>query len=775
MVEFVEEELELKLDAEETLLVPVEEGEGEVVVGEESTEETSSEEEKEKVEEVDKVVSMFVYSFTSYSTGRSAELISCSLSPVPLPAMAKSHSTLGWKVLTLALSAALAYSLLYRPSPSILHPALPLEVEEPPQQLLYVPLNESTVETIHFPTPIPLGTPLDLPAYALLATTVAALAALLPLVRRGYRKSAGKEDVDFDDDEGRRTRAVSPLAELNGEGLLEARRLLPIGVAAYDSRQVSRAVSTFSTILTLACGSPDKAIAAEWLGRTLFRLARGDGNNSNLLSRSIAAFERSIRLDPSAASPRASLGRAKYLSGDYKGAVAALRAALKRDGTLPFAHEWLAKSLAKVVPRPPTAAEQIEQHLLRAIELSPRSKVACRSHAFLGEWLHLTPPPSSSSFPSSPASSRLRLSRLALSKSHLLSALSLRFSYPAVHLRLAFLSNEALDPTTAAAHYRAACESRHDGYRDESLEVSNEAGGGRTPWCGWVFVTRFGSGERREVLRLARKEYPHDDLFNLLFAVEEDAASPSSSSSSSSSASTKPALLPPLLAHLQRRTTRYSPTDDLLPHGLLAVALLASASASASPSHSLTTAEEAWNVFWSAAQGSDKARGREEERDVAWVTMAWYEGLRRREEQEQGGDVEMTETEMADTEVEDEGASSSGETELLRSTLVKKETARKGTKGKVVKKETVVAPATKTPTPARRTTRATSAAVEEQGEEQKKAEREKTVEPKEKKGSVRRRGKAEAARVVEVREEGEEGEKTPLRRSPRKVIKREEE
>jgi tetratricopeptide (TPR) repeat protein len=562
-------------------------------------------------------------------------------------------------------------------------------------------------------------------------TTLAALAALLPLVRRGYRKSVEEEEGD---DAGRRSRAASPLAELNGDELLEARRLLPLGVAVYDSRQLSLAVSTFSSILSLACGSSDKAIASEWLGRALYRLARSDGNDLTRLGQAISAFERAIRLDPSAATPRANLGRAKYRSGDYKGAVVAFRAALKRDDSLPFAHEFLAKSLWKVLPRPPNAAQQIEQHLLRAIELSPTSKTAYRSHAFLGEFLHLSPPSSSSSS----SLSRNRPSRLSLARQHLLSALSLRSDYPSAHARLAYIANESLDPLTAATHYRALCTSRHTGFRDDDLEASEAASSGTAPWFGWVFVTQPGGEERREVLRLARKEYPNEDLFALLDAVEH--------------ADSSPTALEGLLSTFRARAERYKVEEDLPAHGLYAVALLASSSTSVSA----LEAEKQWNTFAVEVQRCKKEQQvvegvkgrRDEERELAWIAMGWYEGLRRREERE------------------GEGQSSSGETEMQRPLKVMKEKkvgrVKKEKVGVASSPAKVIIATTPTPTPTKtvaRRTRATSAALEEQ---------EKVEEKK-----VEKKGRGGAARVVEVRQE--EGEKTPLRRSPRKVVKREEE
>ncbi|GAA5864897.1 hypothetical protein JCM8547_009264 [Rhodosporidiobolus lusitaniae] len=675
------------LDLDEAELVEKDEGEME----EEAEEETSGDEEPVTATEIE---------------GIEEKPSEEENSTLPTP----SHpTTLGWKVLTFALSAALLYSLIRQP----VLPE-PVIVEEPTRSLRYVPVNESSIETSQFATPIPLASSLDLPAFALVLTAVAALAALLPIMRP--RSSQNEADHG-----GRRSRATSPLVELNGEDLLEARRLFPIGLSQYSSSQLSAAASTFTSILSLACGPHDKSLASEWLGRTLYRLSRLDiGGDPSFLPRSIAAFERSIRLDPSRASPRASLGRAKYRQGDYKAAVSSLRAALKRDDSLAFAHEYLAKSLSRVSPRPLIASKLVEQHLLRAIDLFPLASSS--AHAFLGEYLALHSPRHAQT----------------TAKTHLLAALSLYASYPAVHARLALLASEALDASSTAQHWAAVCATRYSGgaKRDKDLGEAEKACEGVAPWVGWVFATPPGTEERRRVLEKARGEYPHEDLVEALLAIET-ASNPSTDKSSSSST---PPTVETLISTLEARTTRYPLPQDLLSHGLHSLLLLASSSpfTDSGKAHA-EEAREKYGAFMRAFQEGEGGGGGGGgmEKEVGWVARAVWEVETGREEA-----VEREEAERKKGEKVMKG---------------------KGTAREV--RET-------TPTPRRRT-RATSAALDEKEEE---AEEDVTV--KGEKG--KKRGRTTAVQKAGVDSgSSTEGEKVlekvvVLRRSPRKAVKKEE-
>ncbi|BGP17614.1 hypothetical protein JCM10213_001265 [Rhodosporidiobolus nylandii] len=551
----------------------------------------------------------------------------------PLPSIPSSTpSLLRWKLLSLTLSLALVYTLI---RPPFLDPApIAVEVEEPTRSLRFIPVNETLIETSHFATPLPVGSALGVPAYALLLTAVVALAASVPLVRRSLAASGATSEEDE-----RRRRASSPLAELNGSDLLEARRLLPLGIAAYHSRSLTAAIETFSSILALACGPADKALASEWLGRAHYRLARADANRTSM-EKAVAAFERSVRLDGSRAAPRASLGRAKYRLGDFAGAVAALRAAVKRDDTLAFAHEWLAKSLAAAAsPRvTPAQAKQVEAHLLRAMALSPSTNA--EAAAFLGEFLHTTP--------------CLAGRRTADAKKHLLAAVALRADYPAAHARLAFIANEQLDPVAAAAHYAAVCDTRASGLRDECLAMSEEATRGAVPWKGWVFVTPPASKERRSVLERAVREEKEDELLGALLCIER-AAAPATpparrarSASPSAEDDAASAALGELHATLTRRALRYTPAEDPLAHGLLALVSLAL------PASAVEHAQHAYEAFWAhvsarpalpaEASEEQKRQRRAQDREFAFVAMAFYELRRRREERDGNKDVDVEET-----------------------------------------------------------------------------------------------------------------------------------
>lgn len=392
-------------------------------------------------------------------------------------------------------------------------------------------------------------------------------------------------------------RATSPLLELNGAGILEARRLLPIGIEQYSSCRLSEAVATFSSVVPLPCVPEDKATACEWLGRALYRLARADGNDRDKLVKAVAAFDRAIRIDGGRATPRASLGRAKFRLGDFSGATRALRAAIKRDDTLAFAHEYLAKATMRLDPRPADAAALIEQHLVRAVELDPLG--AYTALACLGEFLHLCGGPT----------------RLADARDALERAVALRPDLPAAHARLAFIANERLDSRAAATHYAAVIATRYTGLRDpDALSASERACDGSGPFLGWTFVTPRGSPERKAVLARAVPEHPHDDLLVLLHAIE--ASHPDASP-----------LLPEREAILARRAQALSPAEDLAAHGLWALALLALGRDA--------DAQRVHEVFWAevVAARSRGVRGVEGERKVAFLAMAFYEVKRAKEDE----------------------------------------------------------------------------------------------------------------------------------------------
>ncbi|BGP09306.1 hypothetical protein JCM10049v2_005170 [Rhodotorula toruloides] len=508
-------------------------------------------------------------------------------------------STLGWKLLSLSLAAALAYT--QRQLRADHH--LPAQVDiEPTRVVHYVPYND-TASVSHFATPIPIGSTLSVPIYALLLPAIfAGTAVALSLTRRGpalppshLRCSSAAARFD-------RSRETSPLLELNGDDALEGRRLLAIGVQQYATSRLSQAVETFSTVLQLACATSDKALAAEWLGRSLYRLARADGNHQEKLQQAAQAFERSIRLDVGRASPRASLGRVKYRLRDYEGAVAALRAAVKRDDELAFAHEWLAQALVECRPSQP---ELVEQHLRKAIKLDPSSYTAL---AFLGDYLH-----SSGS------------GRTAEAKDLLTRAVSLRNDYPAAHARLAFIANEQLEPARAAHHYELAISSRYTGLRDpDVMRACEEAVDGPGAYLAWCFVTPPRSPARLQVLRRAVEEHPNDEFLALLLAIHLAPAPPAEPS---------PALLD-REATLARRASRYTVTEDLVAHGVWALALTAVGRDE--------EAEAVYGTFWREVVrrrtvalrekgGKTITAEGEEGRTLAFLAMAFFE-LKRREE-----------------------------------------------------------------------------------------------------------------------------------------------
>ncbi|GAA6049344.1 hypothetical protein JCM3770_007299 [Rhodotorula araucariae] len=499
-----------------------------------------------------------------------------------------------WKVISFALAAALACSLRQQ---ALLSAAVNLQ-PEPTRALYYVPLNE-TARVSQFATPIPVGSALPLPVYALFFTLVAGISASVPLLRRRRARfasrpscSAHARSLPAASTPLTRTRALSPLLELNGDALLEARALLSLGIEQYTAGLLSAASATFGAVVALPCAPADKALASEWRGRALYRLARADGDDRARLDDAAGAFDRAIRLDSGRATPRASLGRVEYRRGEFQGAVTALRAALKRDDELAFAHEYLAKALARLDPSPADAAQLIEAHLVRAVELDPQAYTAL---AFLGEFLHISG----------------GASRLATARGYLERAVALRADYPAAHARLAFIANEALDAPCAARHYAAVVRTRHTGLRDPgALSASERACDGTAPFLSWAFVTPRRSPARCAVLTHAAQEHPHDDLVALLLAIE--ASSPAYGQQPGAGAS---AALVEREAALARRCERFTPSEDPLAHGLWALALGALGHAEA--------AESVYARFWEAVAA--RPRTGNDDRAIAFLAMAFYE------------------------------------------------------------------------------------------------------------------------------------------------------
>ncbi|GAA5862257.1 hypothetical protein JCM1840_001696 [Sporobolomyces johnsonii] len=505
-------------------------------------------------------------------------------------APSRAPSSRRWMALSFLLACGLAYSL--HRQYQLTHPVKPT-----PSTPRFVPFDNTTAVVSHFATPLPVGRSFALPIYALAVTFLAGVPISFRLLRRSFgSRMSGTRSRSFSSSSSASKRSTSPLLELNGAALLEARDLLPIGIAHYTSNRLRDAISTFSSILPLACAPADKAAASEWLGRSLYRLARQEGHDQPKFAEAAKAFERSIRMDQTRATPRASLGRAKYRLGDYDGAVTALRGALKRDNQLFWAHEWLGKSLFRL----DSSSAQVEEHLRSAIGLNASSYTTL---AFLGELLH----------------SR---GRTAEARTHLEAAVSLRIDYPAAHARLAFIANEQVDPARAASHLRMVLSTRDQGLKNDCMPVSEEATRGTTPFLSLYFVTPADDHEtRRAVLREALSQYPHDDLLSLLLAIERaPAAVTSRSSPKKRPASPEQAALAAREEALQRRAERYG-DEDLEAQGLWALALLARGKA--------TAAEEVYGKFWKAIgelRAEERKAGEgDKARKMAFLIMAFWE------------------------------------------------------------------------------------------------------------------------------------------------------
>lgn len=394
-------------------------------------------------------------------------------------------------------------------------------------------------------------------------------------------------------EEEERTRAVSPLLDLNGDDLLKARQLVELGTKQFDSRGYLDSISTFERVLPLACPVGDKALASEYLGKNHFHLARHSSNDRTHLGESKKAFERSIRLDKTRAIPRLGLGITNYWLEDYDGAVKALETAIKRDETCSLAYEYLSKSLYR--KEGSTLSSLIRLHLERAIQLDSDSYSTL---SFYGEILHLA------------GGGR---NNTLLAKRHLERSLELRIDQPQVHARLAFIANEFLDPLLAANHFHSVLKYRLTGRKDDSSPGSLEAIQGVTPYLSLHFILSPSlPSERIAVLRDALKSYPHDELVLLLLSIQ-------TSSSSSGDLETHS-------IRLENRSIRY-PQDSFV-KGLWALSLLAIGKQE--------EAEKVYQEFWKGV-GGQKGEGegeREDKRRVAWLVMGFYEikGLKQQQQ-----------------------------------------------------------------------------------------------------------------------------------------------
>ena len=109
----------------------------------------------------------------------------------------------------------------------------------------------------------------------------------------------------------KRQRFASPLLELDATSVFLARDLITQGIKYYLERNLYQAGLKFEEASKSTGASPvDKAIASEWLGRTLYRQARrmvgAESEARTMMGLAARAFERSVRLDSTRATARAS-------------------------------------------------------------------------------------------------------------------------------------------------------------------------------------------------------------------------------------------------------------------------------------------------------------------------------------------------------------------------------------------------------------------------------------------------------------------------------------
>lgn len=401
-----------------------------------------------------------------------------------------------------------------------------------------------------------------------------------------------------------RSHSPSPLLELNPSSITEARTLLPLAISAYHSSNLSLALTHFTTISNLACAPSDKATAPEWLGRAQYRLARMTGERERM-EEACRAFERTLRMDGTSASARASLGRVKWRLGEGWEAIKQLRAAVKRDEELGFAHEYLGKAYASLCKTDDSTSQDwilAEQHLRRAVTLNQATSYSAL--AFLGEQLHIR-------------------GRTIEACQLLEQAVKMRIDYPAAHARLAFVATEQMDQSRAAECWKMVVASREAGFADGDLLPSTRlATQGSTPFLSLYFALSSAEPkERLDVLDRARKLYPSNTLLTILHSITQR-------QTHSTSISTSLESLRQLEGMLSRRVSWFGDGSvgaeggDVEGKGLWALCLLGL--------NKGKQAEKVYEEFW-AEMRERKGAEAGEERELAFLVMAFYDskGMKR--------------------------------------------------------------------------------------------------------------------------------------------------
>lgn len=403
-------------------------------------------------------------------------------------------------------------------------------------------------------------------------TPILVLLAALILYQRLY---SDEEDEPI---KRSRSRSPSPLFELNPSSIEEARSLLPAAIANYHSNRLIAAIDAFTVVSNLACAPADKASACEWLGRAQYRLARITGERQGM-EYAVKSFERAVRMDGSSATARASLGRAKFRLGEVEGGVKILLGAVKKDGQIAYAHEYLGKAYAQLDMRWTLA----EKHLRLAISLDSTSYSAL---AFLGEQLHIR-------------------GRTMEARTLLEQAVVLRVDYPAAHARLGFIATEQMDSARAVKHLELVKSTRDTGFIDDDLlPPTTTSLLGPTPFLSLFFaIPSSDPSARLAILDRATKLYPSHTLLSILNAI-------SRRRSHASPVRTCLDTLGKLESVLAKRVERFGPSD-LDGRGLWALCLLGMNRAK--------QARAVYSEFWTGMRKGAQA----EERELAFLVMAF--------------------------------------------------------------------------------------------------------------------------------------------------------
>ncbi|SCV70377.1 BQ2448_1771 [Microbotryum intermedium] len=240
-------------------------------------------------------------------------------------------------------------------------------------------------------------------------------------------------------------------------------------IEAYTRGHLEKARQLFERVATGE--SEQKRSALEYQARTLYRMGRVQ-DSSECYTEAWELFHQVIEMDKlsgqelNCASAKASLGRTMFRQNKLDGARIMIEQALKLDGKLAYAHEYLAKVIASM--KLGTKGEaMVLGHLKEALKIDPDRYTA---RVFLGEWLHLN---------CKGLSPKKTTTRLHLAEEALEHVVTTRPDHVSAYARLALLARTRGDCEAELVHWKRVLSIREEGFYDFDLskETNDHARG----------------------------------------------------------------------------------------------------------------------------------------------------------------------------------------------------------------------------------------------------------------------------------------------------------